>query len=339
MKRFNWFLLILCISGGGCRAKWRGETAVTATNTPIASSGQLIFIEINGGDQYLAVYDLESEKVNRLFSVPENGWLAKADASPYHSLILLAYSHAPPEGQVQFGYTNLFLFTDGETELTELYQKSIPEEVLYNPVWSHDGTAVYFSHVIPDTDDFSFTNTLERLNVANQERIDIAEHAFWPRLSTDGTQLTYATINPTDLSNALYVANPDGTEAVQLLPETAFQVIDVPMFSPDGEWIYFTAAENPVSTRPWWERLLGIETAVAHNIPADWWRIPVNGGEPERLTAINEVGLYGVFGEDGRIIYFASTTGLYQMNLDGSQLTQLLETMAAPSLSWQPSNQ
>ena len=63
---------------------------------------------------------------------------------------------------------------------------------------------------------------------------------------------------------------------------------------------------------------------------------PIAGGEPERLTMINEIGMYGAFSPNGRIFAFSSTTGIYQMNPDGTELSKLLEIPAADSLSWVP---
>ncbi|MCP5094392.1 MAG: hypothetical protein GY943_02435 [Chloroflexi bacterium] len=336
-----WILLGISVLLTGCVSSLEDEETAVSSSTNTADNtqpGKLIFIEIEDGEQFLSAYDLATQEINRLFTVPVNAWLSKVDITPESSQFILAYAPSPPEGQIQFGYTGLFVFTEDEAEPRELFQKENPEEVLYNPIWSMDDTAVYFSHIIPAENGINFTNMLERFEIESQQLLFIAEDAFWPRLSPDGSQLTYVTIDPADLSNALYIANADGSGAIQLLTEAAFQVVDVPMFSPDREWIYFTAAERTVSSQTWWEWVLGIETAVAHNIPSDWWRMPVNGGTPERLTEIDEVGIYGIFAEDGRSIYFASQTGLYQMNLDGSQVTQLVEVTAAPSLSWLPSN-
>jgi Tol biopolymer transport system component len=136
------------------------------------------------------------------------------------------------------------------------------------------------------------------------------------------------------LANALYIAEANGANATLLIPEDRFQVVDVPMFSPDGEWLYFSASERSGVSQTWWEILLGIEVAAAHNIPSDWWRMPVAGGDLERLTNRDAIGLYGEISTDGETILFVSTTGLYLMNADGSGIEQLLEISAAPSLSW-----
>jgi hypothetical protein len=69
--------------------------------------------------------------------------------------------------------------------------------------------------------------------------------------------------------------------------------------------------------------------------PSDWWRIPVSGGEPERLTQLNLVGLYGDFVENGRYLAFASRSGLFLLDTADMSVTQLLDVMAGTALSYE----
>jgi Tol biopolymer transport system component len=108
-----------------------------------------------------------------------------------------------------------------------------------------------------------------------------------------------------------------------------------PHFSPDGSLVYFSAA-RPAAGLSWWQQLLGVKTAAAHNIPSSWWRVPVTGGEPELIADIDEIGLHGAFSPDGQLIAYISNTGLYMMNPDGTNRQQLLATNALNGLSWVP---
>ena len=69
---------------------------------------------------------------------------------------------------------------------------------------------------------------------------------------------------------------------------------------------------------------------------SDWWRIPVAGGPPQRLTHIFDTGLYGAFSPDGAHIAFIALTGLYVMNPDGSALTQMLNVANVGTVDWIP---
>ncbi len=326
MKR-KLILIILLFSLVGCGGGRQGRG-----DSPL--QGRIVFVEIDEKDQFVTEYELGTGRTRRLFTAPENAWIAQTAVSPKDSQIVMSYAPEPPPGQVQFGYTGLFTLGEGN-EPQEFLPRNMAAEVFYNPVWSPAGDVLYYSHVIPDADNsFAYTNQLERLIIETGEIENVAADGIWPRVSPDGTQLTYVTINPGTLANALYIADVNGENAVLLVPEDRFQVMDVPMFSPDGRWIYFSASEQTSASLTWWEYLLGIQVAAAHNIPSDWWRIPVLGGEMERLTSRDEVGLYGEMSADGEFVIFVSTSGLYRMNADGTNIIRLLETTAVPSLSW-----
>ena len=317
------FLTILLFILVGCSGV--GEATLT---------GQVIFVEIDGRDQHVTEYDLATGRTKRLFTAPENAWVSGTAVSPNRTQIIMAYAPEPPPGKIQLGYTGLFSLSEG-SEPTEYLLRDLAEEVLYNPVWSPDEQYLYYSHVIPDAENsMIFTNQLERLHVETGEVEVVAANGIWPRVSPDGNRVAYVTINPDTLANALFMADADGENAELLIPEDRFQVIDVPIFSPDGEWLYFSASEQSGVSRTWWEILLGIEVVAAHNIPSDWWRMLAAGGNLERLTNRDEIGLYGEISTDGETVLFVSTTGLYRMNADGTGIEQLLETRAAPSLSW-----
>ncbi len=303
---------------------------------PTSPSGKLIFIEIDVGDQFVSEYDVESQEVTRLFSAPENGWVSQIDILSDSAQLLMAYASPPPEGQIQFGYTDIYLTAPDPTAVPALYiDKEHPEGLVFNPVWSPQNEYIYYSRVIPNSEDSTqFEIFLERFEVETGQMVQIVPDGIWPAVSPDFEQISYVTVDPQSLGNSLWIANPDGTEAQMLVPEEAFEVVDVPLFSPDGRWLYFTAAENRETAVHWWHRLFGIQTASAHNIPSDWYRIPTSGGDFERLTTIDETGIFGDFSPDGQYIAFATFNGLYLMNPDGSGLEKILDVGASTSLSW-----
>ena len=113
----------------------------------------------------------------------------------------------------------------------------------------------------------------------------------------------------------------------------------MPVFSPDGSMLYFSApVPGEVSGGvSFFDRLLGIQVAMAHNVPSDWWRVPRAGGAVEQLTQLGETGLYGDFSPDGRHMAFVSSSGIYVMNPDGSDLEILVAGEGFfGSLDWVP---
>jgi Tol biopolymer transport system component len=183
-------------------------------------------------------------------------------------------------------------------------------------VWSPDGRYVYYVHLTTTSDASGFiTNlmTMERLAYPDGSSEVLAHDVYWPRLSPDGLRLVYVTSDPTSYSSKLFVANADGTDPKQIaLPEN--MLVDAPLFSPDGQWIIYSGIDfGTPAPLSWMDQLLGVRVASAHNIPSDWWRVPVAGGQPEQLTQLYDSGLYGDFSPDGQYFVFTSLSGLFVM--------------------------
>ncbi len=165
----------------------------------------------------------------------------------------------------------------------------------------------------------------------------ISDHAAWPRPSPDGTKLAYVAFDPPNGVNDLYLADPDGRNARPLMPLKTFLSVDAPFYSPDGQFIYFSATgDGPALALNWFDQLLGVQPTFANGAPSDWWRIPAAGGPPQRLTEILDVGLYGAFSPDGGHIAFIAVTGLYVMNPDGSALAPMLNVSNVGTVDWVP---
>jgi Tol biopolymer transport system component len=194
-------------------------------------------------------------------------------------------------------------------------------------------------HLVGTQDDPSqaFRQSIERLWMADRRLERLAEDAFWPRASPDGSWLAYVTINPLDFSNNLLLARPDATEARSAVPPGLLPYMDSPVFSLDSEWLYFSAVGTGLSKSPGFlAQAFGVFSAEAHSLPSDWWRVPVQGGSPERLTELGQSNLIGAASPDGLHLAFLSSTGLYAMNLDGSQITAMLNTWSSGGLDWIP---
>jgi Tol biopolymer transport system component len=157
---------------------------------------------------------------------------------------------------------------------------------------------------------------------------------IWPRLSADGQTMAYIQVDSDSLKRSLHIADADGANARLLVAADAFEDVDAPLFSPDDLWVYFGAvpAAQPAGLT-WFDRLLGVKSAAAHDVPSDWWRIPLAGGAPEQITSIRAIGMYGDFVANGRYMAFAAQTGLYLMNPDGTNLTSI-SWKRRPPVAW-----
>jgi Tol biopolymer transport system component len=306
-------------------------------------NGQAYFLSFRRGGQELVRLDLATGEMTTVFQPEDKGWLTAAEASPDGERLVLAYAPPPAEGELQFGYTNLYSASiDAPAELAPILLRGSEQEAFFNPIWSPDGAYLYFAHA-QATDDQTgnpFQYDIERMAYPDGEPEIIVQDAFWPRLSSDGSRLVYITFDTADYSNDLYVANADGSDPILLVPSEDFLAVDAPLFSPDNAHIIFSAVSNEPPVAPaslsWFEQLLGVQTASAHNVPSDWWRVSIEGDKAERLTQIFDTGMYGDLSPDGERMIFVTTTGLFVMNPDGTGLQRLMDVWAGGTIDWVP---
>jgi hypothetical protein len=323
--------------------------------TGLGLTGRLVFSLGNQGIQQL---DLATGELRQLFTVPQDGWLTAASLSPADRGLALAYAPPPEAGAVQLGYTGIYLLPAGcaaratgcaAEDLMPLVERQDPFEAYFSPVWSPSGQTLYVAHFTPSRSDTntSFKYTLERLAMTGGTPAGalekVLDDALWPAVSPDGARIAYVYSDPDDFSNHLYVAGADGSHPVALTTSQMFEAVDAPMFSDDGSRIIFSAVgEGPTARglprHAWIAWLTGAGAAaaapLAHNVPSDWWEIPAAGGQPSRLTRIYEVGLFGDLSPDGRHLAYLSSSGLYVMGRDGSNVQRLLSVVGYGTLEW-----
>lgn len=299
-------------------------------------SGALYYIGFVNQRQDLLRLDLETGEQTTLFDPPEDAWLSELAVSPDGSQILLAYGPPPGEGEIQFGFTDLFLMpADGSSAPTPLLQREDPSESYFNVSWPVDDI-IYYAHFAPSVDDLgaiTYSSQVERHHLVNGQTEVLAPGAAWPRLSRDDTMLAYVTEE-----NDFLLAGADGSSPRPILDPERFSAVDAPLFSPDNSLICFSAVSPSTASLPsFWDRLVGVDVAQAHSVPSDWWCMPVDGsGEPQRLTNLDAIGLYGDFDEGGQHLAFISAAGVYVMGPDGSDLTQLQEIPTTGTIDWVP---
>jgi Tol biopolymer transport system component len=318
--------------------------ATTPAEEEAGPAGLLYFVGIDQEQQKLLTLNMATGEEAILFEPPENAWLSEVAVSPDGSQLVLAYAPPPPEGEVQFGFTDLYLMpADASQEPMPLLLRADLSEAYFNVTWPTE-EYIYFSHVAPTTDDLGtviYSSQIERLRYPQGDTELLVPAASWPRLSYDGAKLAY--VND---ELELIVAEPDGSNPKIALGSDVFEAVDAPLFSRDGEYLYFSAVGTPSNTAAGiaaepisslWEQLLGVRVASAHGVPSDWWRTPaVGNGGSERLTDIEAIGLYGDFNLDGSWLAFISSSGVYLMRPDGGDVQQIREIVAIGTIDWVP---
>ena len=301
-------------------------------------TGHLIYIQ---GIRTLVKLDLGTGRLTTLFDGTGNAWITAASVSPDGKQIVMAYA-PPSQNPAQMGYAALYLMpTDGSAAPKVFVPRRNDQDTFFMPIWSANGKYVYYAHEVVNPATTQTANTykyvLERASYPDGQTQQLIDNAFWPRPSPDGSKLAYVSFEPQSNANDLYIANADGSQPKRVLPANDFLAVDAPLFSPDGKELLFSAVGQPqVSQLSWFDQLLGVQVAEAHNIPSEWWRVSATGGKPERLTNIGETGLFGAFSPDGSRLAFITFDGIFVMAPDGSDLIQLIPNGPTSTVDWIP---
>lgn len=309
-------------------------------------TGRLLVAQINSGVWTL---DLATGGVTDVYRPPDlsQAWVNAASASPNGRDVVLAYAPPPQAGEVQFGYTELWL-TDlsGTLQPRPLTRRTDSRESFFTPSWSADGSSIYFAHLtrletaVNGLTEVVYQYQVERIGQAGGNPETVVANAYWPRLSRSGARLAYVSFSFQEATDSgLFLAGPDGEDPQRLAAADRFVAVDAALLAPDDQSLIFSAPSDPPARRAphpfagsWW-----IPAAEAHTVPSDWWRIDLRDlATVVQLTRIGHTGLVGDFSADGAWLAFMSDRGLFVMRPDGSQLTQLAELGGSGTLEWLP---
>ena len=301
-------------------------------------SGRLILLQpkVDGTD--LISLNLASGVITRLYHAPEHALMSSALVSPDGRQILLAY--APPWTQPdQVIYPSLYLLPiDGAGDPQPVFKNINPNEAFFNPSWAPDGKSIFASHFTRATGGPNNLDEYMIVRVSLDGGVQtLLKDAEWPSLSADGSKIAYLSAFDGSTVNELYLADSTGANPAALLETGFYPAVDDHFFAPDGKSIIFSAVNQ--SSRPassFFDRIFGVQIVSAHAIPSDWYSVPLMGGNPQRLTNLNDTGMYACISPDGKHIAFISQSGLYLMNPDGTGITQISDMVVTGTVDWIP---
>jgi Tol biopolymer transport system component len=327
-----------------------GTDSLPTTQIPVTWShlnlkGKLVYISSrNNEDQVVSniqMLDLTTGDISTLFSLSDV-WIYYAALSPDAKILVMSY--APPAPANTPSARILYVLPlDSATEPQPLFAPPTPDDRYTQAEWSPDGMYIYFVHYdnkIRPPGQLDPMYDIFRMRYPDGQPEKIATNAFWPRISPDSSRLVYIAIDPDTGRNDLFVADADGSSPRQVVfsgPSTQ-EILDAPIFSPDGGSILVSVPSPTQSYQPnLLERFMGIQVAKAHDIPSDWWSVPITGGTPTQLTNIQTINLFASISPDQQHLASVSGDGLFVMDLDGSNLTQLVSDPGVHgTVSWIP---
>ncbi len=225
-------------------------------------TGKLIFVveTSDATNVFMEVeeLDLRSGSTSVILKADQYGYIDSAVVSPDHKQIVMSYS--PPSLQQGANFTPQALFIlpiDGSQPPQQLFPLPLKDDQEFEPVWSPDGKYIYFvlaNYGLPPEEPNQHypIDQIYRAAYPGGQPEKILDKAYWPRLSADGSSLIYVSENPDDGTNKLFVANTDGSNPRQIVLSgaNAPNIIDAPMFLPDGKTILFSAPSPRSLRRP-----------------------------------------------------------------------------------------
>jgi len=322
-----------------------GATTIPITWAGLNLTGRLVYIAASSGDDLaskIQVLNLATGEIKTIFTTTEDDWIFYVTISPDAKQLVMSY--IPPSQGSSLSNRALYIMPlDGATPPQLLFPPPTPDDHYVQAEWSPDGKYIYYAHynshdptdapLIPAYDIF-------QMSYPDGQAEKIVDHGFWPRISSDAAKLVYVFVKPVSGLNELFIANADGSkpQRIMLSGPDAPEVIDAPIFSPDGQSILFSSPPPTQAYQPnWFEKLMGLQVAKAHSIPSDWWSVPVAGGVPTRLTQIQTINLFGSISPDKQHVASLSGDGIFVMGLHGSNLTRLLFNPGVlGTVSWIP---
>jgi Tol biopolymer transport system component len=320
------------------------STTIPVTWSALNLTGSLVYISppVAGQASYflsIRKLDLISGEIRTIFTTTGDDWIYYLSVSPDAKQLIMAYMPTS-QGSSRALYS---VALDGTVSPQYLFSPPTPDDHYVHAEWSPDGKYIYYAHYnynvrLPNGIDPVYD--IFRMSYPHGRTEKIADNAFWPRVSSDSTRLVYVSTIPESGKNELYVANADGTNAtrIALTGSSVPEIIDAPIFSADGGSVIFSAPPPVQAYQPnWFDKLMGIQIVKAHEIPSDWWSVPVDGGTPTQLTQLQTIRLFASLSPDKKHIASLSGEGIFVMDETGSNLTQLLfEPGALGTVSWIP---
>jgi len=291
-------------------------------------SGKIIFTQATG----LWQIDMLDGQSTQLWEPPKGSYLSGLANSPDGDRLVIAYAPPPVEGQPQIGRTGLYITDEACTNRTGdcgdnlgiLLQRD-EHHTFTTPFWSPDGKWVYYTHqedLLDDAGNYTgFSMNLNRLRVSgNAVPETLMPYASQPSMSADGSLLAYVSYDIETYARGLWVADPDGSNPRQIVPNSMFGAIAGPQLSPDGVEIAFAASAVPQSSKAgsltWLNLLLGVRKASAHGWRWEIWKVSVNGGNPVQLTRLSLDSPWPTWSPAGDYLAILRLGGVYLLRED-----------------------
>lgn len=176
-------------------------------------------------------------------------------------------------------------------------------------------------------------SSLEWINFESGTHTPVVQEARDGDVSADGMHIAFVRAQPATQRTSLWLANADGTQALELVNERTFAAVMNPRFSPDGAWLAFTVHGEAQQFLPTVEGDTGCalvlfvfclaRTAHAHSAPGSLWRINLDTKKFQQLTNIYDDSPIAAWSPDGSQIAIHDFTGIRLIDLTRQEIYAL----------------
>lgn len=162
--------------------------------------------------------------------------------------------------------------------------------------------------------------------------------------SPDGAHLAFIRFNPDNFGTSLWIANRDGSQPRNLVPEDVFASVSTPRFSPDSHWVLFSVSGPPthklpgaiVTPRRCDLRLLCdlVAPAFADGLPWELWLVSLDGARFQQLTTIGSDSPSPAWSRDGNLIVYMDINGLFAIDRVAMTVSDLKRQGGHGAFDW-----
>ncbi len=205
------------------------------------------------------------------------------------------------------------------------------------PSWAPDGSLLFFwgSGKMNDPNAYFFKLSPSAAGTQPDLIVKFTDRDPSGRLSVSvSVNIAYVTHSfATPNENGLYIMNRDGSHHYQLLPETDSLTFEAPVFSPDGQSIYFLQVFRPMlpnQQKGAYRRFDVLKVDLQDTSVVHVAGFPARGIQEwsDGLYGLKGNGVYLALSPDGQKLLLNVPGGdyvshLYVVNVDGSAFTQV----------------
>ncbi len=315
---------------GGGSSKTTNASAAPKDIPDVLEVEQKGLVEIIGGKEKLLFSTNQGAYVNGVAVSPDNQKLA---------FVLQPPASTNSKGEIDFG-ADLWLSDRDGSNRKELIHHQSSGEFIFAPMWMPDGNSLVY--VVRGRDQIGEPDfRLESYNMGTGARTRLLEDAVDAGLSPDGKTVAYVYYDSATSDPEQFLISQLGSTAparVLVPADSGIELIQSPVFSPDGTKIAF-AASNLFSMAPPKSNDGLTATAAAYAAPQpmsrggpgpfqhptlqDVWVVNTDGTGLKKISEIVESQPSVDWSTDGKFIYALGGGGFWKVDAATGQTQQV----------------